>query len=479
MTLNEGNIKEQKLNEKIDNDLYKDLFFEALEGIVFWTGYGKIVKVNEAACRIFECEEDELLTKSIQDFVFLKDAKYDRIVDRLFQEGSIREELAFLMPNGQMKYLEFTSKLHSVENFHMTIFRNVTDRKQIEQELRESELKFRKVFEGALEGMIMWNGNEVVDINQAGEKMFNLPREKIIGRSLMELLTSFNIEEEELISHFENLNMNGYTNEMLQINTESGRRMYFEFSAKQNVFSKLSVILFKDVTDKKEMEEQLKKSDTLNVVGELAAGIAHEIRNPMTALKGFIQLLEDSIKEDHSMYFNIISTELKRIESIINEFLLLAKPQSLKFFEKDVTKIMQETVDFLKAQAVLHNVQIISEYEKELPLIYCEPNQLKKVFINLIKNAIEVMPNGGNITVSMEISQDHFIHISIKDEGIGIPKNMLEKLGQPFYTTKEKGTGLGLMVTYKIIEEHKGFIQVESESGVGTEFHIYLPFGSR
>jgi two-component system, sporulation sensor kinase E len=177
------------------------------------------------------------------------------------------------------------------------------------------------------------------------------------------------------------------------------------------------------------------------------------------------------------MYFDVISTELNRIDAIINEFLILAKPQAIKFVEHSITQIMSETVNLLSAQAVLYNVQFLLHYDDDLPTLICEPNQLKKVFINMIKNGIEVMPSGGFITISMNQTTDNRIHISIKDEGYGIPEEKLKKLGQPFYTTKERGTGLGLMVSYRIIEEHEGTIKVESEVGKGTVFHVYLPVG--
>lgn len=469
---------EQKV--KKNEELYKDLFTEALDGIIFWSGKGKIVDANEAACRIFECSYQELLTKRMEDFILPKDEKYNKINEKLFEMGAIREELVFLMPNGQKKSLEFTVKLHAVEGFHMTIFRNVSDRRRMEKELRDSEVKFRKVFEGSLDGIILWNEHyNIVDINLAGERLLQISKPEVIGRSFVHILKSYNIAKEELNEHFENLRKYGHTTGTIAITHETGGVSYIEFSAKYHIFSKVSFLSFKDITEKMEMEEQFKKSDTLHVVGELAAGIAHEIRNPMTSLKGFIQLLEDSIQEDYSMYFKIISSELKRIDSIINEFLILSKPQAVLYVEKDITQIMKETVELLNAQAVLHNVQFRTFYEEGLPSLYCEPNQLKKVFINLIKNAVEVMPKGGFVTISMESTLDGRIHIYIQDEGYGIPEDKVKKLGQPFYTTKERGTGLGLMVTFKIIEEHDGTISIESELGVGTVFHIYLPLDKR
>ncbi|WP_233434955.1 ATP-binding protein [Mesobacillus jeotgali] len=254
-----------------------------------------------------------------------------------------------------------------------------------------------------------------------------------------------------------------------------GKMKHFEYTVKHQLVDSLNLIVFRNITEKIEMEAQLHKSDTLNMLGELAAGIAHEIRNPMTALKGFIQLLENSTGDAYSLYFQVIKTELQRIDSIINEFLILAKPQSIKYENTDIAKIMNETAALLTAQAVLHDVQIKTLYADDLPELLCEPNQLKKVFINIIKNAIEVMPKGGLVSVMVNQAPGNRIHICIQDEGEGIPAEKIKKLGEPFYTTKERGTGLGLMVSFKIIEEHGGTIEIESKVGDGTIFHIYLP----
>lgn len=486
-TLNESGLymcilrdvtSKRRLERKVkkNEELYADLFIEALDGIIFWCSNGEIIDANEAACRIFECTHDELIKRQVKDFVYEKSERYRNIVKEMFIKGSIRDELVFLMPNGQFKSLEFTVKLNSVEGYHMTIFRNVSERHAMEKSLRESEQKFRMIFEGALEGILLWNDQfQIVDINQSGQRMLQMSKEDLVGISLHSILNDCNITDDELKEQIRSIHSDGQSDGNLSITLKSGRKKFFEFSNKLNIFSNISMTTFKDITEKLEMEEQLRKSDTLNVIGELAAGIAHEIRNPMTALKGFIQLLEGSVKEDHTMYFNVITTELSRIDSIINEFLILAKPQAVKFVEKDISQIMKETVDLLSAQAVLHNVQFRTYYEQNLPRVFCETNQMKKVFINIIKNAIEVMPKGGYITVSIQKESDQRVHISIGDEGTGIPAHKIKKLGEPFYTTKERGTGLGLMVTYKIIEEHKGTIEVESKLGQGTVFHIYLP----
>jgi two-component system, sporulation sensor kinase E len=456
--------------------IFQELFIEALDGIIFWDLEGNIINANYAATRIFESDIQDLIGSKISTYVANKNDHYERIVKELFNSGAVRDEMLFIMPNGQKKLLEFSSKLHSMDHFHMTIFRNVSQRYEMQQELRKSELKFRNIFEGSLEGLILWNDEtEIIDINQSACQLLNRQRDELIGKTFLGIVPEYKENRKEIEYMVRLLEKTGKHGGTFRLHNTEESIQYLEYSSIYHLYSDVNFTVLKDVTEKIEMENRLKKSDTLNVVGELAAGIAHEIRNPMTALKGFIQLLHDEMLENQAMYFEVILSELNRIDSIINEFLILAKPQAVKYSKVDLTKIMKETVDLLTAQAVLYNVHFETKYDQSLPIIYCESNQLKKVFVNMIKNAIEVMPTGGKILIQMQSKEDKNICISIQDEGIGIPSEKLKKLGEPFYTTKDRGTGLGLMVSYKIIEEHKGVIKVDSLEGVGTTFHIFLP----
>ncbi|ULT58383.1 ATP-binding protein [Neobacillus drentensis] len=342
---------------------------------------------------------------------------------------------------------------------------------------QESEQRYRRIFEDSIDGLLLWdNDHRIIDVNRFGEKMIGLPKERLIGNRIYEPHTIFKDGKQEILRHIEQVFEKGQTCTTMIFTDEEGNTRYFDCSSKLDILSGINFTVFKDITEKMEIEEQLRKSDTLSVIGELAAGIAHEIRNPMTALKGFIQLLEENITKEHPMYYQVITSELSRIDSIINEFLILAKPQVTKFQEKNLNQILKETVDLLSAQAVLHNVQFITNIDSHLPPVFCEPNQLKKVFINIIKNAIEVMPLGGNVTITTRKLEEERVQISIQDEGAGIPKEKIKKLGEPFFTTKEQGTGLGLMVSHRIIKDHQGEITIESEEGRGTTFYIELPF---
>ncbi|WP_338753740.1 PAS domain S-box protein [Bacillus sp. FJAT-52991] len=228
-----------------------------------------------------------------------------------------------------------------------------------------------------------------------------------------------------------------------------------------------------DISTLKETEQLIKKSDKLGVVGQLAAGIAHEIRNPLTAVKGFLQLLNQETK---TKYADIILTELERIEFIMNEFLMLAKPhEEMKMEEKSVTDVLKEVITFMSPEAILNQVEIITEFTDKPLMVICEEKQLKQVFINLIKNAIEAISSGGQIVVRTMIKSNGFICIEVEDNGVGISKERVERLGEPFYSSKEKGTGLGLMVSFKIIENHNGTVEISSEEGHGTTVKILLP----
>jgi two-component system CheB/CheR fusion protein len=227
-----------------------------------------------------------------------------------------------------------------------------------------------------------------------------------------------------------------------------------------------------DMTDQKNTLEMLHKSEMLSAVGQLAAGIAHEIRNPLTALKGFTKLLDRNT--DKKNYTQIMLGELDRIETIISELLMLARPQKLHYEKTDIIRILQDVIILLDAQALLNNVEIVTKIAEEIPPIRCVQNQLKQVFINIIKNGIEAMPLGGDLIIKVRMTEENDIWMSFTDHGVGIPEDKIPKLGSPFYTTKDDGTGLGLMVSYKIIENHQGTINIRSILDKGSTVDVIL-----
>ncbi|KAA0546667.1 hypothetical protein FZW96_15665 [Bacillus sp. BGMRC 2118] len=233
--------------------------------------------------------------------------------------------------------------------------------------------------------------------------------------------------------------------------------------------------LIAQIKNLQDSEKKLREADKLSLVGELAAGVAHEIRNPLTSLKGFTEILHRESKEtDHHKYLKIMIDEIERINFIVSEFMVLSKPHLVQYTKTNITDIIQHVVTLLNTQAILKNIEIIPVLVGEDFIIECEENQVKQVLVNIIKNSIESIQDGGTVSVKI-ISKDNNITIEVVDNGVGIPKETLSLLGKPFYTTKTDGTGLGIMVSKKIIQNHNGTLTIKSEEGKGTSVIITLP----
>ncbi|MCD1260117.1 GHKL domain-containing protein [Paenibacillus athensensis] len=233
-------------------------------------------------------------------------------------------------------------------------------------------------------------------------------------------------------------------------------------------FSRAEAQLDKMVESWRELEQ----SEKLTMAGTLAAGIAHEIRNPLTSLRGFLQLM----RQREPQYTEIMLSEVDRINEIVSELLELAHPKETLFELHGLQPILQNAITLLDAQSNLHNVQLTGRYAKgtERLVVLGKESKLKQVFINLIKNAIEAMPDGGRIRISLAAS-DAWACIEIVDSGLGIPPELLERIGQPFVTTKERGNGLGLVICKRIIEDHQGTIEFASPPEGGTVVTVKLP----
>ncbi|WP_176557864.1 ATP-binding protein [Sporolactobacillus terrae] len=230
-----------------------------------------------------------------------------------------------------------------------------------------------------------------------------------------------------------------------------------------------------DISARKAAEESMIQSEKLSVIGELSAGIIHEIRNPLTSIKGFLQLMQTSEKLNKD-YLEIIMREIEQIEKITTELLYFTKPKSDRFTKINLTTIAQESVRLFETQTLKRNIKMCLEADNadDGHCLYGDKTQLKQVFVNLIKNALEATPKGGTISILLS-STANTEEISIQDTGSGIPEPLIHNLGRSFFTTKATGTGLGLMVTYTIVKNHNGSVHVQSEENKGTTFQLSFP----
>ncbi|NOX97636.1 MAG: PAS domain-containing protein [Nitrospirae bacterium] len=241
------------------------------------------------------------------------------------------------------------------------------------------------------------------------------------------------------------------------------------------------VILIKDLTEAKQLETQMRRADKLASLGRLAAGIAHEIKNPLSAMSINHQLLEEEVFSSSSLsrkrllnYLNIVGTETKRLEGIVQNFLRFAKPPPLELSQVNINRVLDGVLALIGQEAVEEGIKISKNYHEDLPRVQGDKEQLSQAFLNIVINSLQAMAGGGQLTIRTAKGPRH-IELEISDTGRGIALQDQEKIFELYFTTKEGGTGLGLPITQRIIQEHRGWIGIESKPGEGTKFRVNLP----
>lgn len=237
----------------------------------------------------------------------------------------------------------------------------------------------------------------------------------------------------------------------------------------------LVFVLIENFKQQIKLHRELQRSEKLNIISQLAASVAHEVRNPMTTINGFLQLMrkDGNITEQQRTYIDISLSELHRAQDIINDYLSLAKPNDKGSHLVNISEELSKTIELMTSYTNIKNIEINSIIEPDL-FIKGNADEIKQVFINIIKNGIEAMKQRGRLIISA-FSANRLVIIKISDNGEGMTKEHLSRVGTPFYSTKDKGTGIGLTISFQIIEQLKGKVSVESELGLGTTFIIILP----
>lgn len=248
-----------------------------------------------------------------------------------------------------------------------------------------------------------------------------------------------------------------------------------------------AILTLKDITYIRELEAAVRQADRLSTLGTMAAGLAHEIKNPLGGIKGAAQLLEEELNPDSGQreYTSVIIRETERVDRIIRELLALSSPRGLILAPVNLHKVLSDIIQLQKHATLGRNIQFIQHFDPSIPDLMGDGELLKRLFLNLICNAIDSMENQGTLKVSSRILSDYrmakmgghsrMVTVEIADNGPGIPSEDLENIWSPFFSTKTSGTGLGLTICHKIVAEHRGMIKVESSREHGTKFTVLLP----
>ena len=344
-----------------------------------------------------------------------------------------------------------------------------------QKELRVSHEQYRSLFmqnpdavlELSLEGRI-------VAVNPEAERLFDYKEEFLKNKSAA-ILVSVN-EKDKIISYFHQvLNKETVkfetTFDEVKDHTKIIRCSLFPIIVQKEIVGVYAV--GRDITNARREEELMIMSEKTSVIGHLAASVAHEIRNPLTSIKGFIQLMQ-STKELDQRYLEIILEEINRINTITSEMLILGKNQAVSYQRLDIRESIHQVWTLMKAQTNLNNIELLYEKIDQPVLIHANDAQIKQVLINLIKNSIEAISERGRISIDVRVVEKEAV-VTIVDNGLGMEPDRLARIGELFYSTKEKGTGIGLAVCQKIIQRHKGEISFRSEKNKGTIVTIRIP----
>ncbi|MDX9783965.1 MAG: ATP-binding protein [Spirochaetia bacterium] len=241
-----------------------------------------------------------------------------------------------------------------------------------------------------------------------------------------------------------------------------------------------TIIHVEDITEKRKKETQLRRAESLAALTTLAAGVAHEINNPLGSISIRIQLLEKLLKAPEpdqaamTKHLGVVKQEMERLKQIVVDFLFAVRPMDVQLLSENPGPVIQEVADLVEPEAERFGIELSLSIPPNLPRLLMDKRLIKQALLNLIKNAMAVMPQGGRLGIGVEQADDE-LRISVSDTGTGIPEELLTKIFEPYFTTKKSGTGLGLTITFKIIKEHSGDISLESKEGEGSTFTIHLP----
>ncbi len=465
----------------MDFDTINSIYYENTK-IIYWIlSHDEPILIND----FFKDEKVEYKNNKkvyIQTILGAKLKSKDRLLGAIFIANKTEKKDIVNFEDDDVKFFKPIVNNIAVAIDNYLLYEEILNTKNFNQSIIDS----------LSTGVITTNTElKITTFNKAAENIFNIEKDKVINKDIKNILKDINLKDKiiEILKKKSNeLNMEVLFNDEISGITKV---LNMSISLLTNIKGEVigNVLTVDDISEKKLIEQQMARTEKLAALGELSAGIAHEIKNPLTAIKGFAQILPRKLEDRDFLekFSHIMDAEVSRLNGIVENLLAFARPSGNKMQRCNIIPIIYTVLNLLNYQIEKAGIKIELKL-KEVPDIMGDKNKLEQVLINIIINALQAMQNYDTkndkiIRIFTEVvlrrSKDNIYQeyavVHIEDTGPGIEKDVLKKLFNPFFTTKPKGSGLGLAITHRIISEHNGFIEVDSKVGKGTLFSLFLP----
>ncbi len=364
--------------------------------------------------------------------------------------------------------------------YFLEITRDVTEYRHLIMKLQRSEKRFKAILDTAIDAIISIDeDHRIILFNNAAQRIFGYSSHEIMGEGLKVLISPGYGEDYKRIKRFLEEGELGIIGNTLSITGLRKDGEKFPITLSLSFLEMAGKITFtaiiRDVTEQQKLENRMLQSERLAAVGQAVAHVAHEIRNPLMIIGGVTNQIRAKLDDEKDLHkIDMVIEEVMRLERLVADLGDFTKGYKLVKRPADINSVIQDVVKIMTGVWPDERYFFKKMLSKELCEINCDPDKLKQVFINIISNGLEAMQEGGTISISTE-KIPRGIEIRINDEGVGIPNDQIQRIFEPFYTTRESGSGLGLSISYKLIEAHNGDIWAISNPGKGSTFIIQLP----
>lgn len=374
----------------------------------------------------------------------------------------------------------------AIEGYHLML-----EKVRLQKELIEAKNFLESIVENAGDAISVIDlEGKVIYWNKGAERIYGFKKEEVLGKDLFQFIypkdERLKAEEERLTNQLLAKLLNGEVISNLEAKrqTKDGREIIVSMTISPLRNAEGKIIGFsricKDITQIKKTEERLFLTERLSSLGELTAGVAHELRNPLAGIKINTQILlrNKDLSETEKRILRSTEEGIEKIQKIVDDMLNFAKPKPSHFKEVEINELIERSLEILQTKLKKANISTLFKKGREIPKLRIDPHQIQQVLINLMLNSIQAMKNGGTLSLKTFLDEDRKVGVEIKDTGIGIPRENLKKIFDPFFTTKSEGTGLGLSISLKILENHGATLDVISKEGEGSTFIIHFPANS-